>query len=240
MTKPRFGSDFIKYVAIFAMLLDHIAWTFLPFDSPVSQLFHILGRMTAPIMCFFIAQGFLHTRSLGKYFLRLALFAAISQYPWYVMHGKTVTTPAVFNMIFTLFFALAAVAAEAKIKNPILRFLAVSACALVTLCSDWYVFAVLWSVVFFRFRDDKKKTAIYFSLVSLSYTFYIFSLNLKASGDVKQSFFSSVFTLGTFLSLALLQSYDETKRPKRKSRFVFYFFYPLHMLILGLIKIYLF
>lgn len=222
------------------MLLDHIAWTFLPFDSPLSQAFHILGRMTAPIMCFFVAQGFLHTRNLKKYFLRLALFAAISQYPWYVMHGRTVTTPAVFNMIFTLFFALAAVFAEARIRNPILRFLAVSGCALITLCSDWYVFAVLWSVVFFKFRDDKKKTAIYFSLVSLSYTLYIFSLNLKASGDVKQSFFSSVFTLGTFLSIALLQSYDETKRPKRKSRFVFYFFYPLHMLILGLIKIYLF
>ncbi len=233
--KKRFGSDTIKYIAIFAMLLDHIGWTFLAFDSPVSQLFHVLGRITAPIMCFFIAEGYSHTKNVKKYLLRLLVFAVLSQIPWCVMHSQSFAALS-FNMIFTLFFALLAVCAEAKIENPTLRVLAVFLCAAATIKSDWYVFAVLWSVIFYKYKAEPKKAVVSFSAVSLLYTSYMFYLNINAGNDLLKSFLSVLFTFGTFLSLPLLFSYDETKRPNKKSRFVFYVFYPLHLLILGIIK----
>lgn len=233
--KGKLSSDFIKYIAIFAMLFDHIGWTFLEFSSPAAQVFHVLGRVTAPIMCFFIAEGYSHTRNVKKYLLRLFLFALASQIPWCLMRGQKIYELS-FNMMFTLFFALLAICAEDKIKTPILKVLAIALCAAATLKSDWYVFAVLWSVSFFKFKSEAKKLLLSFSAVSLMYTGYLFYLNLNAGNTVSNSLLSVLFTLGTFLSLPLIFSYDETKKPNRKSRFVFYVFYPLHMLILGIIK----
>ena len=80
MRKPL-NRNAVKYIAVFAMLLDHIAWTFLDFSTPTAQIFHIVGRTTAPVMCFFLAQGYEHTRSFKKYALRLFVFAVISEVP---------------------------------------------------------------------------------------------------------------------------------------------------------------
>lgn len=233
--KKRLSADTIKYIAIFAMLLDHIARTFLSFDSPVFQLFQILGRITAPVMCFFVAEGYRHTKNVKKYLLRLFVFAVLSQVPWCVIHNQGLTEPS-FNMIFTLFFALLAVCAEAKVENPTLRALAVFLCAAATVKSDWCVFAVLWSVAFYKYKAEPKKEVASFSAVSLFYTGYMFFLNVNAGNTMQKSFDSVIFTFGTFLSLPLIFSYDETKRPNKKSRFVFYIFYPLHLLALGIIK----
>ena len=111
MNKPL-NRNAVKYIAVFAMLLDHIAWTFLSFRTPTAQIFHIVGRITAPLMCFFLAQGYEHTRSFKKYALRLFVFAVISEVPWWLMRGEELFTPS-FNMIFTLFLALLAVHVEA-------------------------------------------------------------------------------------------------------------------------------
>ena len=236
--KKRLGSETIKYIAIIAMLLDHIGWTFLSFDAPVSQIFHTFGRITAPIMCFFISEGYSHTKNIKKYLLRLLIFAVISQIPWCIMHNFNFSELSL-NMIFTLFFALLAVAVEDKIENRTLKVILIFLCAAATVISDWYVFAVLWSVGFYKYKSEPKKQVIAFSAVSLLYSGYMFYLNLSAGNTLLSSFFAILFIFGTFLSLPLIHFYDETKKPNRKSRFVFYIFYPLHMLILGLIKYYI-
>ena len=71
----------LKVIAIVAMLIDHIAWAFVPLDTFLGQAMHFVGRTTAPTMCFFIAQGYKHTRSLPATW-RLAVFALISQIPF--------------------------------------------------------------------------------------------------------------------------------------------------------------
>jgi len=47
----------IKKIAIIAMTIDHIAWI-LPNEMLCSYIMHVIGRITAPIMWFFIAGGF--------------------------------------------------------------------------------------------------------------------------------------------------------------------------------------
>ncbi|MBO5164443.1 MAG: hypothetical protein J6B75_08430 [Ruminococcus sp.] len=73
------GSD-LKYIAILAMLIDHIAVLFIPSDKPLYACMRFAGRLTAPIMCFFISEGYHYTRNLKKYFSRLAVFAVISHF----------------------------------------------------------------------------------------------------------------------------------------------------------------
>lgn len=63
------NSNALKLIAILAMTADHLAW--LPFPGydkqPLPILMHIIGRLTCPIMCYFIAEGFHYTRSKARY-----------------------------------------------------------------------------------------------------------------------------------------------------------------------------
>ena len=71
--------DAIKYIAMFTMFLNHVANIFL---EPGTMLFTVLvdiGYFTAPVMCYFLVEGYHYTRSKKKYARRLAVFALISE-----------------------------------------------------------------------------------------------------------------------------------------------------------------
>ena len=78
----------LKYISICAMVCDHMAWGFVEFWSPLGQVMHIIGRLTIPIMCFFVAEGFRHTSSRKGYIMRLALFSVITMLPFYLFFGE--------------------------------------------------------------------------------------------------------------------------------------------------------
>ena len=66
----------LKIIALTAMLIDHTGATF-PDHTPL--YFRVIGRLTFPIFVYLLAEGFRHTRSPGKFLLRLFAFALISQ-----------------------------------------------------------------------------------------------------------------------------------------------------------------
>lgn len=70
-------SNAIKLIAILAMTVDHIAWAVFPGypRAALPLLMHLIGRITCPIMCYFIAEGFHYTHDVRKYTARLFLFA---------------------------------------------------------------------------------------------------------------------------------------------------------------------
>ena len=57
--KKRLNSNQLKLIAIIAMTIDHLTWAFFPGYQKVWWVFslHIIGRLTAPVMWFFIAEG---------------------------------------------------------------------------------------------------------------------------------------------------------------------------------------
>lgn len=139
-------------------------------------------------------------------------------------------------MMFTLFFSLLAIYAAESFSSVFLKCAAVFLCAVLTLWCDWQLFAVLWSVSFYYYGSNGKKLFASFSAISLMYTAWLVYQNSAVGNSFSVSLLSSFFSLGTFLSLPLIIAYDETKRPNKFSRLVFYLFYPLHMLVLGLLK----
>ena len=66
------------------MTLDHLAWAIWPGFSTngFAITIHIFGRLTCPIMCYFIAEGYHYTKNLKKYIGRMFLFAVISHFPY--------------------------------------------------------------------------------------------------------------------------------------------------------------
>ena len=74
--------DGIKYAAMLAMLLNHVAAVFLAPGTLWAQLLTDVGYFTAPVMCWFLVEGYGRTRSRRRYALRLAAFAALSELPF--------------------------------------------------------------------------------------------------------------------------------------------------------------
>ena len=229
----RLGANALKFIAIIAMLIDHIAWAFVPFASPLGQIMHIIGRITAPTMCFFIAEGYFHTRDVKKYALRLGIFAVLSHCPFILFEfGKPFVNQFYTSVIYSLFMGLMALWAWDRISNPFLKIGAILLCCILAMPGDWACFAVIYVLIFGANRGNFKKQAIAFSIASFSMVL----LATAMSGNP----YSQLFQLGVFLSLPLIALYNGQKGKGGKfAKWAFYIFYPLHLLIIGLIEIYL-
>ncbi len=226
--------DAVKYIAIFAMLLDHIAWYLLPFSSPWAQAFHVVGRITAPVMCFFLVEGYRYTRSLRNYFGRLLLFAVLAQAPWYLLHpSKGWLT---FNFLFTLVFSLLAVHTWETVRNLPLRLLLVAACVAATYYCDWHCYAPLWCLLFHIFRESRSKQLLSFCGVAVFYMEETVRARLVAGFGTASALRTAAFTLGVFLAIPLLLGYNGRKGRFAWSKWVFYWFYPAHLAVLAILQ----
>ena len=68
----------LKYILIVAMIIDHIAWKFVPTASLLGELMHLVGRLTGPSMAILLAEGYSYTTDKMKYAKRLFIFSLIS------------------------------------------------------------------------------------------------------------------------------------------------------------------
>lgn len=57
----------LKAVAVAAMVIDHIAFAFVPDGTLLAILLHSIGKITGPTMFFAAVEGCHHTRNLNRY-----------------------------------------------------------------------------------------------------------------------------------------------------------------------------
>ena len=227
----------IKVIAIIAMTLDHIAYTFLPNGTALHYIMHLVGKTTAPIMCFFLAEGFRYTHDKKKYFLRLLLFAAISQ-PVYYMYVYGSVPDNVLQFISSLNFLFALILAFICLlilTNDKLNFIAKGILTAITISFaqfvDWGYIIPVWTIIFFFFNKDKFKMLAAF----IAATIIILPLTFLKYFD---SFAAFSYNYGTLLALIPIQLYsgerDRSSSPLKKkiNRWFFYVYYPLHMMVI--------
>lgn len=223
--------NILKYIAAAAMLCDHVALVFVGTANPAGIAMRMFGRLAAPIMCYFLVEGFIHTSSEKKYGMRLLMFALISQMPFsYLVTGKIFSTE--LNMIFTLFFCFMILVCLEKISDRFLRVL----CALIftVLCtfSDWGLMAPLWTFIFVIYRDDKKKKHLFYLL---SCVFWLCRCISLAVGDGKE-WYSVLWQFAGVGFIPVINFYNgQGGKSSKFSKWFFYWFYPLHLLVLGVI-----
>lgn len=234
MNKIRiFNRDTIRYFAIICMTLDHVAWYFLTFFTPQAQIMHFFGRMTAPIMCFFIAQGYQYTHDLNKYLRRLLIFGFISQIPFFLLNQNEL------NMMFTLAMGLLSIIIyeSQKLKNYIKPILILLLCV-ISLKADWLCFGPLWVLGFHIFRNSRLKQFLSFSLVWLGYLGYAAYINNTSYciTQLSQNALYCLYTLGSFVGAGIvLFLYNGQKGRFKQSKWIFYVYYPLHLIIIALL-----
>ena len=93
----------LKIIALVSMFCDHFGDAFVKNFS----FLNLIGRIAFPIFAFQISEGFIHTKNIKKYFLRLGIFALISQIPFSLFVYKFLqASPFSLNVFFTLFIGL--------------------------------------------------------------------------------------------------------------------------------------
>ena len=82
--EKHLNGNALKLIAISAMTIDHLTWALFPGYQRVWWVIalHIIGRLTAPIMWFFIAEGCFYTHNKTRYLLRLFLFSLVSHFAY--------------------------------------------------------------------------------------------------------------------------------------------------------------
>ena len=78
--KIELNRDQIKYIAVFTMLLNHVANIFLQPGTFACEALKDIGYFTAPVMCWFLVEGYRYTRSVKKYAGRLLILLSFHSF----------------------------------------------------------------------------------------------------------------------------------------------------------------
>ncbi len=238
--KPALNRNQIKYIAITAMIFDHIAMFFMSGDldkAPLSRValysvMRVIGRLTAPVMLFFLVEGFIHTSSRKKYGIRLLIFGLISQIPYSLAHYNSLFRFDL-NVIITLFMTFLMLNALEKIGNAYLGGAAAAVIAAATFCCDWGIIGPIMAWLFYYYRDDRKAQLKSFAIVSgvqVASAVGFLAMNGK-------HWYGELWQAGMFLVIPLLLCYNgEAGKRSAVNKWVFYIFYPLHLLVIWAVK----
>lgn len=235
MKKKGITASDLKYIAILAMFIDHVAWLAIPTTSVLGQIMHFIGRTTAPVMCYFLSEGYHYTKNFKKYLVRMGVFAFISHFAYCFyktgdFFGKTNE-----SMITTLFLCLVGLHVYNHEKIPaVWKFAALILLAMLTEYCDWGYKALLFTMAFELGRGNKRHQLVGYSAVAF---LVMIVPMLLAFIEMPDFMVVSYYKFGVFLPVPLLMLYNGEKGGSKHTKWVFYVFYPAHLLILGLISV---
>jgi hypothetical protein len=203
-----------------------------------------IGRLAAPILFFFIAEGYHHTGDKNKYMGRLAIFALLSYVPFVWFLSGTLPNGNNWldlNVIYTLFLGFLALRARREIHSLLLKSLAIAALFALSWPGDWSYYALFYILAFDHFRGDFLKQAYAYLAITfitaLPEFIYLFSLLFGSRAGGAGYLAVVIINLGRFLPIGLLYFYNGRKgRGGKWAQWGFYAFYPLHVLLLCVLR----
>lgn len=216
----------LKKLAIITMLIDHVgAFILEPYillynTSALFQQFstttRLIGRLSFPLFVFLLVEGFMHTRNLGKYTLRLGLFALISEVPFDLANKGFVLELSYQNIFFTLTLGLLVLTYFQKYQEK---------------------GVTSWLVLLFGIFLAELLKADYGAIgVLLIFLFYYFHDDALARNATT----APLLLLQRTAILALVPIYFYSGKRGKQSKVLFYFFYPGHLIFLYLIRLIIF
>lgn len=245
---PPLDGGKLKYFAAVIMLIDHIACVFLenvknykgsslmysiPNGDLLDSLLRAVGRQAFPIFCFFLVEGFLKTGSRIRYFIRLLLFAVLSQFPFQKsifprsanFHGSVMCTLAIGMLTIWVIEAMKQAFLEKDTDRTSDAFSA--GLFLFASCSSVYGFSRLAAAL----RTDYSYGGVI--LIVLMYLFQKYRIPGLFISWAWLSWYNKLelYSAPAFFMLACYNG-----QRGRQQKYFFYFFYPAHLLILWLLR----
>ncbi len=259
-----FSSAHLKIIAVICMFIDHVGAAFTLNEVWYNAVLHIfegtsavgnnfviynsfnfailvmrtVGRISFPIFCFLIVQGFMHTKSLTGYIIRLAVFAIISEIPFNITVAGSMFSLKYQNVFFTLLLGLVAVCAYKYLNVPtILKIILVVFIAVFAtiINADYGFFGVITIFLFYVLATNKYYVQLmavwllcgsYFVNVAIM---YFGGLSLMQSAQINAD--TGILQGVCAVSLLLIANYSG-KKGHHLPKYLFYVFYPVHLLLI--------
>lgn len=167
---PKFLTAFdLKVIAIVTMLIDHVARVFYIDSFPEGMMMKGIGRTVFVLFSFLLVEGFVHTRHIKSYMLKLALWALLSEIPYdLAINGKLMDLGSQ-NIFFTLLSGLVCLAILKTGVHYAFKLLSILLIAYLAYIFrfDYLYLGVLQIVVFYLFRDEHAKKYVSVALMNV-------------------------------------------------------------------------
>lgn len=236
--------DMVKLVAIVTMTFNHFAGCFWEPSHPWYDAFLYIGYFTVAVMCYFLVEGYHYTHSKTRYAARLLVFALLSQIPFALAFSRGKRPEFVrWNMLFTLLICFGLLVCMEYVRDRTFRILAMFVLIFATSYGDWGILAPLFVILFEKLRGSRRKTAEAFLLAALLDWGACFSSEIYyhgwsiAGNAVMTSIKDCAGILAAGFVITFLYNGKKSEKFRTFSKWSFYIFYPLHLLIFGIIRV---
>jgi len=258
MIKKGITSYHLKLIALISMLIDHIGVAFfaklinasyvqtgrdgivgamLAFIAQNQEAMWIayeamrwIGRLAFPMYCFLLVQGFVHTKSVPKYALRLAVFAIISEIPFDMAFNGCVLELSSNNVFITLLLGIAmlwCISYSEKLCAKVFENEFLSKCAYAA--SVVFVFVAAYVTVAVLPHADYGIGGIITILIM-----YLMRNRMVLSYAVAVAVLALISSpLEALALLMLIPIFFYNGERGRPLKYVFYVFYPAHLVALA-------
>ena len=211
----------LKLIAMVSMVFDHVGDNFFPEQTWM----RVIGRIALPIFAFCVAEGYLHTRNRKKYLLRLGTFALVSEIPFDLVTAGKLLEFGHQNIMLTFFWAILGLLCYDALREKLKKgglvlgifFLLLFAGASLILGLDYNFLAVGLIFLYYLLRD---KTLLWRNAAGMA-----FHAMLRNVG---------IYWFG-LLGFLFLFLYNGKKG--RGLKWLFYLFYPGHLLLIWGIRL---
>lgn len=200
----------LKLLALICMIIDHIGHVF--FSEYI--IFRLIGRIAFPIFAYLTAKGIRYTKDINKYMLRLLVFALISEIAFDLAFSENINFLYSTNVIYTMLIATFTLSKYIKTNNFLYLLLGVFLSY--TLDTDYNFYGVILIYIMY-YVNTKPMILIYGMLWTM--------LMIRPTSRVY------LFTVIGFIILTMYNG-----KQGKKSRYLFYIAYPLHIFIIYIIK----
>ncbi len=231
----------LHILAMALMLCDHLWGTIVPGNDWLT----CIGRISFPIFAFMIVEGYFRTGNLKKYIGRLLLFAVLSEIPFNLVAGSSLIYPIHQNVLWSFLISIGLIHwnEKAKATRKLWKRVLVG-CASVLLgyiaglltMVDYYHAGVLTVLTFYFFRQRT-----WWSCVGQLFCLWYINLEMLGGFSYELHLFGNTyfFTRQGLALLALIPIWlyrGKQGYHNKWLQYAYYAFYPLHLLVLGVIK----
>ncbi len=231
----------LHILAMTFMLCDHLWATIVPGNNWLT----CIGRLAYPIFAFMIVEGYFHTSNLKRYIGRLFLFALLSEIPFNLVMGSRFFYPIHQNVLFTFLIGICLIHLNEKASKTSQLWLRIITCigtiilgfvlGLITFV-DYHYAGVFTILAFYFFRGHK-----WYQLLGQALCLYYINFEILSGLEYEINLLGQTyyFLQQGFALLALIPIwlYNGNQGPYNKTiKWIYYSFYPVHLLALALIR----
>lgn len=216
--KKIFSNFDLKILAIITMTIDHIG----AIIYPNIDAFRIIGRISFPIFCFLLVEGFKHTHNRFRYFIRLLLFAIITQPIYdYAFNNHELNILFTFSLSFLL---LSSIEFIKKIINKYNKGIENYLYKTISYLLIYIIFLILSIILNVDYQ------ALGISLVLIIYLSPNILLSLLLYLTIAITLDVNNIQLYSLIAFIFIYFYNGKKG--KDIKYFFYLYYPLHLLLL--------